>query len=121
MAAGKLFIVTADAAMYTAQRISGITADTAMGTINENALLAVMNPFCLLAGGVLVCILAWCCARRYKNTNDFKKSVYLYMPCVIILDLVLVFVLKIDTLLCIGLDLCGFVVLALISNHYFYS
>lgn len=89
--------------------------------VNENSLLAVMNPFCLLLGGVLVCLLAGYCARRYKNTNDFKKSVRLYVPSVIVLDLILVFVLEIDVLLCMGLDLCGFVVLALISNHYFYS
>lgn len=93
----------------------------AMYAVNENSLLAVMNPFCLLAGAALVCILAWYCAKRYQNTNDFKKSVRLYVPCVLVLDLLLVFVLEIDMLLCIGLDLCGFVVLALISNHYFYS
>ncbi len=89
--------------------------------VNENSLLAVMNPFCLLAGAALVGILAWYCAKRYQNTNDFKKSVYFYVPCVIFLDLFLLFVLEIDGLLCIGLDLCGLIVMALISNHYFYS
>lgn len=88
---------------------------------NESSLLAVMNPFCLLAGCALVALLAWYCAHKYKNTNDFKKSVRLYVPSVIVLDLILALVLDIDVLLCIGMDVFGFVVLALISNHYFYS
>ena len=87
----------------------------------ETSLLAVMNPFCLLAGCALVGLLAWYCAWKYKNTNDFKKSVHLYIPSVIVLDLILALLLDIDVLLCIGMDICGFVVLALISNHYFYS
>ena len=88
---------------------------------NETSLLAVMSPFCLLAGCALVGLLAWYCAWKYKNTNDFKKSVHLYIPSVIVLDLILALLLDIDVLLCIGMDICGFVVLALISNHYFYS
>ena len=88
---------------------------------NETSLLAVMNPFCLLAGCALVGLPAWYCAWKYKNTNDFKKSVHLYIPSVIVLDLILALLLDIDVLLCIGMDICGFVVLALISNHYFYS
>ncbi|MCI8890020.1 MAG: hypothetical protein HFH34_01465 [Eubacterium sp.] len=106
MAAGERSMLLIHAAVYA---------------VNENSLLAAMNPFCLLAGAALVCILAWYCAKRYQNTNDFKKSVYVYVPCVIFLDLLLLFVLEIDALLCIGLDLCGLIVMALISNHYFYS
>ncbi len=89
--------------------------------VNEQSLLAVMNPLSLLAGCALVGLLAWFCAWKYKNTNDFKKSVHLYVPSVIVLDLILALLLDIDVLLCIGMDICGFVVLALISNHYFYS
>lgn len=88
--------------------------------INENSILVTMNPFYLLAGGSMVCILAWICARCYRNTNDFKKSAQLYLPCAAILDIVLLFLFSIDILLCIGLTICGFVVLALISNYYFY-
>lgn len=90
-------------------------------TVNENSMLAVMNPFCLLFGCVCVCLLAWFCARRYRNTNDFKKSVQMYVPFAIVLDLILALALDIDVLLCIGMDMLGFVVLMLISNHYFYS
>lgn len=89
--------------------------------VNENSPLAVMNPFCLLTGCILVCALAWFCADKYRNTNDFKKSVHIYLPAVIVLDFIMVLAMDIDLLLCIGLDIFGFVVLALISNHYFYS
>lgn len=88
--------------------------------MNENSILATMNPICLLAGIALVCLLAWFCAKRYRNTNDFKRSVQMYIPSVIALDILLLFVLRIDIILCIGMDICGFVVLALISNYYFY-
>ncbi len=90
-------------------------------TINEKSLLAVMDPFCLLLGCFFVCALAWICARKYRNTNDFAKSVQAYLPSVIVLDLGMALVLDIDLLLCLGLDIAGFVVMALISNHYFYS
>ena len=90
-------------------------------TINENSLLAVVNPFFLLLGGVLVCVLAWICARRYRNTNDFAKSVRGYLPSVVVLDFIMALVMEIDLLLCLGLDILGFVVMALVSNHYFYS
>lgn len=88
--------------------------------INENSLLATMNPFCLLGGIMAVCLLAWFCARRCRNTNDFKKSVQMYLPLMLVLDVVLLFVLKIDIFLCIGIDFVGFIALALISNYYFY-
>lgn len=89
--------------------------------INEKSLLAVMNPFCLLLGCVIVCALAWFCAKKYRNTNDFGKSVKVYLPAVIVLDFVMALALDIDLMLCFGLDIFGVVVLALISNHYFYS
>lgn len=90
-------------------------------TINEKSLLAVMNPFFLLLGCVFVCVLAWICARKYRNTNDFAKSVRSYLPSIIVLDFIMALAMEIDLLLCLGLDILGFVVMALISNHYFYS
>lgn len=88
--------------------------------LNENSLLATLNPFSLLAGIFAMCLLAWFCARRYRNTNDFKKSVQLYLPLMTGLDLALLFGLDIGIFLCLGIDLFGFIALALISNHYFY-
>lgn len=88
--------------------------------INENSLLATMNPLSLIAGIATGCFIAWFCARRYRNTNDFKKSAQLYLPLIIVLDMALLFCLEIDIFLCAGIDLVGFIGLALISNYYFY-
>lgn len=89
-------------------------------TINENSILAKVNPLTLLAGGALICILAYLCARKYKNTNDFAKSTALFLPLALVLNVVLVAYLEISVILTVGLDICGFITLALISNYYFY-
>lgn len=89
-------------------------------SVNENSVLAVMNPFVLLLGGAAVCLLGFFCARRYRNTNDFGKSAKLFFPCMLILDAALVLFLNINVILTIGLNVCGFVTMALVSNHYFY-
>lgn len=89
--------------------------------MQENeSILTSMNPLYLLAGLILVCGIGWYCARRYRNTNDFKKSTRLYLPLMLAADAVLLFGLDIDILLCAGLDLCGFIAMALRSNYYFY-
>ena len=88
--------------------------------VDESSVLAVMNPFSLLAGGALVCLVAWICVYLFRNTNDFRKSLIVYVPVLCVLDCAFIFLLGIDLILVLGLDLCGIVVLALISNHYFY-
>ncbi len=88
--------------------------------VDENSVLAVMNPLSLLAGGALVCLAAWICVYLFRNTNDFKKSLKVYVPVLGVLDCIFIFLLSIDLILVLGLDLCGIIVLALISNHYFY-
>ncbi|GFI28729.1 hypothetical protein IMSAGC013_00106 [Lachnospiraceae bacterium] len=87
---------------------------------DENSLLARMNPFCLLGAVLLICMAAWFCAWLYRNTNDFKKSLRLFLPAAIALDCMFIFALQIDAVLAAGLDICGIAALALISNHYFY-
>lgn len=88
--------------------------------VNESSVLASINPIRLLAAILLICLAAWLCIYLYRNTNDFKKSLKLFIPVTVILDVFFFFALQIDLFLIIGVDLCGFVVLALISNHYFY-
>lgn len=88
--------------------------------VNEDSVLASMNPLGLLAAVVLICLAAWLCACLYRNTNDFRKSLRAFIPAAAVLDLIFLFVLQIGTVLTAGIDLFGFVVLALISNHYFY-
>lgn len=88
--------------------------------MNEESLLAVTNPYELLAAGAVFLAFAWLCARSSRNTNDFAKSVRRYIPCVVVLDILVFFLFHIDPLLVVGLDICGFVALALFSNYYFY-
>lgn len=88
--------------------------------INENSILAVMNPFSLLAALLLICLTAWLSVRFYQDTNDFKRSLKCYIPMLAVLDCIFIFALHIDVILTLGLDLCGIVALALISNYYFY-
>lgn len=88
-------------------------------TINENSLLAVMNPATLLAGLAVLGAIAYFCARRYRNTNDFAKSVRMYLPLMLAADVVF-YILEIPVILLLGIDVAGFVIMALVSNHYFY-
>lgn len=88
-------------------------------TINKNSLLATMNPVLLLLMLAAVGVLAYVCARRKRNTNDFSGSVKIYVPAVLVLDVVF-WVLGVPLILLVGFDIAGFVILALISNYYFY-
>ncbi len=87
---------------------------------NENSVLARMNPFCLLGAALLICLAAWFCVYLFRNTNDFKKSLKLFVPAVAILDCIFILWLQLGAVLTIGLDVCGIAALALISNYYFY-
>ena len=91
-----------------------------MDLMNENSILATTNPMFLLGGGIAICILAFICVRKYRNTNDFAKSARLYFPLMAVLDIIFIFLMGLDLILVAGLDICGFIALALISNYYFY-
>lgn len=88
--------------------------------VDENSLLAVINPTALLAALLTVGIIAYICARKKRNTNDFSGSVKLFVPAVLAADVLFFFLMDIPLILLAGVDLFGFVALALISNHYFY-
>lgn len=88
--------------------------------INENSILATMNPMLLLLGGAILCLLGFLCARKYRITNDFAKSTKRYLIGMVVVDVFLGVLLGIPFLLIAGLDVCGFVTMALVSNHYFY-
>lgn len=87
--------------------------------IDENSLFAAVNPGILGGALAVFCLIAFLCARAYRNTNDFKKSVKRYLPLMLFLDGVF-FWLGLPVILLLGLDIVGFVALALASNHYFY-
>lgn len=75
----------------------------------------------LLGGCILAAILAgWFCARRYANTNDIEKSVRLYLPLGAACCLGFWLAGGLPLLYAVGAFLCGLVVMAWISNYYFY-
>lgn len=92
-----------------------------MNGMNENSLLARTDPVLLMISAAALCVLGYLCARRYRNTNDFAKSTKLYLPFMAAADCIIVWGWELDLLLLIGIDICGFIVMALVSNHYFYD
>lgn len=88
--------------------------------VNESSILATMNPFALLTAGLIICMIGWICARRYRDTNDFYKSVKLFIPFILLVNVTLYTIAQIPIILFVGLDICGFITMALVSNYYFY-
>lgn len=87
--------------------------------MREDALVLTTNPFQLFALAALIVIAAWLCARSQRNTNDFLKSVKLFLPAAVVLSGIF-WATGLALLLCIGCCISGFVALMLFSNHYFY-
>ena len=78
--------------------------------LKESDPLVAMNPL-LLLGCVLAAIaIGWLCA---------KKSVRLYIPLAAV-NFVVFLLLGVPWLFSLGGQLCGFAVMAWISNYYFY-
>jgi len=88
--------------------------------LDENSLLATINPLTLCGAVAVVLVIGYFCAWRYKNTNDFAKSVRLYIPLIIIADIIMI-MMGILIMIVLALDIMGFVAMALFSNHFFYS
>lgn len=86
----------------------------------ENSLVSTMNPLLLLISLVAFCFTAFLSARHFRNTSDFKKSVKLYIPLAVV-EVVLSVIIGVPFIMAIGGGLAGFVVLMLVSNHYFYK
>lgn len=86
--------------------------------LDENSLLATMNPLILLGAVAAVLVIGYFCAWKYKNTNDFAQSVRLYFPLIIIADIIMIMT-GIPIIILLALDIMGFVVMALFSNHFF--
>ena len=91
-----------------------------MNGMTENSLLAMTDPVLLVISAAAICFLGYFCARRFKNTNDFAKSVRLYLPLMAVADCIIVWGWNLYILLLAGIDICGFIVMALASNYYFY-
>lgn len=88
--------------------------------MNENSILATTNPFLLSLMIAIFVLVGIICVRTYRNTNDFAKSVKLYIPSMIVLNIIIIVTSQLDLLLVIGGDFCGFFAMVFASNYYFY-
>lgn len=82
-------------------------------------LLVQTNPLAL--GGCILAAAAagWWCARRWRDTSDFGRSSRAFvLPA--LAGAVIFTLLGVPLLFALGAQLCGFAVMALISNYYFY-
>ncbi|MBQ8236657.1 MAG: hypothetical protein IJZ39_00690 [Oscillospiraceae bacterium] len=86
--------------------------------LDETMPMVATDPF-LLLGCILTAVLAaWFCVWKYRKTFEIEKSIRMYLPFA--LGGTVVFAIAgVPVLFAVGAQLCGFVALMLISNHYF--
>lgn len=87
--------------------------------LNEKSLLSTLNPVYLLIGFLLVILISFYSARRYRNTNDFGKAIRNAMIFYVLLGIALLF-LKVPIVLIIGYGICTGIFTTWFSNYYFY-
>ena len=87
--------------------------------MNEESLFAAINPMTLFIMLIIMCVIGICCARKYRNTNDFYKSTKLYIPLALLAVIGMTLILHIPLVLSIGIGICGFCTALITSNHYF--
>lgn len=85
----------------------------------KKTILSSMNPFILIICLIAFAVVAFLCARRYRDTSDFSKSLKLYIPLALA-EVVLSVFIGIPLIMAIGCGMAGFVVLLKVSNYYFY-
>lgn len=87
--------------------------------IDLNSPLVTTNPLFIIACLAVSVLLSWICAWAFRNTNDFLKSIKLYVPLGLI-AMVVFWLLGLPFLFSAGCVLCGFVTMMWFSNYYFY-
>lgn len=87
--------------------------------IDPTSPLATTDPLLVALCLGAAILLAWLCARAFRRTNDFAKSVRLYLPLGAV-ALVVFCLLGLPLLFSAGCVLCGFVTMMWFSNYYFY-
>lgn len=86
---------------------------------NTHALLATLNPLVLAGCLAAAAVIGIICAYLYRNTNDFAKSSRLFAVLGLMMGVSLFF-FRIPVILIAAVLVCGFVVMALSSNYFFY-
>lgn len=88
-------------------------------SINENSVVAQMNPLLSVAGlALMIAVSAWS-AWMYRDTNDFDRSIRLSVIVMIIILIILV-IIGLPLFMAAGLLLCTYPVTAWFSDYFFY-
>lgn len=85
----------------------------------ENSILVMINPFSLVVGFIVIIFISIFSARKYRNTNDFKKSIQLSLLLAIIMSIIFAF-FGVPLIVLMGYLLCDFIFTSWFSNYYFY-
>lgn len=80
--------------------------------------LVAMNPLLLLACIAASVLAGWFCVWKYRETYVIDKCIRLFIPFALA-GAVLFTLAGVPALFAGGAQLCGFVAMLLISNHYF--
>jgi uncharacterized membrane protein len=86
---------------------------------DEKSILSTINPVVSLIGFVLIILISFYSAYRFRDTNDFKKSLKFAMFLFAIAGIVLM-LLDLPLFLIIGYGLCICIFTAWFSNYFFY-
>lgn len=88
-------------------------------SINENSIVAQMNPLLTIIGFVLVIAVSAFSAWMYRDTNDFAKSIRLALIVMAVILIILI-IIGLPVFMAIGMLLCTFAVTSWFSNYFFY-
>lgn len=88
-------------------------------SIDENSIVAQMNPLLLIAGFILMLVICAWSAWKYRDTYDFEKSIRLALILMIIAMIALIMA-GLPLFMAVGLLLCTFPVTSWFSNYFFY-
>lgn len=88
-------------------------------SIDENSVVAQMNPLLTIIGFALVIAVSAFCAWMYRDTNDFAKSIRLALIVMAVILIILI-IIGLPVFMAIGMLLCTFAVTSWFSNYFFY-
>lgn len=86
--------------------------------LEESMPLVATDPILLLACVLSAVLAGWICVLKYRNTYEIEKSIRMYIPFALV-GAVVFTIAGIPVMFAAGAQLCGFMAMLLISNHYF--
>ena len=87
--------------------------------MEEGNFITDINSLTLIIGIIMGIVGGWYSAFKYKDTNDYKKSIFLFIPvCIIYFSIFAIAGLSV--ILTLSLCVASFICMSLFSNYYFY-